>query len=138
MASYPTYPLTVFYDGSCPVCSREIGRYRREKHEGRLRFVDITASDFDPSVYGRSREQFLEQLHVRDADGRFFVGVDAFPPIWRALPGSAYRVLAGLVSIPGIHLLATLGYRLFARIRPRLPGRGNRCREDSCHVGHRR
>ena len=138
MIGQPTFPVTVFYDGSCILCSREIDLYRRKNHEGRLEFVDISAPGFDPAAYGKTREEFMDQLHVRDAEGRFFVGVDAFPAIWRALPDAAYRLLADVATFPGVHLAATLGYLVFSRLRPYLPKRRGGCPEGTCNIGHRR
>lgn len=140
MATRPTFPLMVFYDGSCWVCAAEMAHYRDLRHGGQLLFIDISAADFDPALYGRSLDEFMAQLHVRDAAGRDFLGVDAFPPLWQALPGPGYRILAHLVPLPGIHRLASWGYRLFARLRPYLPKRSTACRKagGSCHLGHRR
>jgi len=134
MMAEPTFPLTVFYDGSCIVCSREIGRYRGLSSGDRLRFIDISAPDFAAETYGRSREEFMVQLHVRDARGVFFLGVDAFPVLWSALPGAGYRWLVRCIGLPGIHLLAVIGYRLFARLRIYLPRR----RDGACGEGCRR
>lgn len=137
MAEPPIFPLTVFYDGSCVVCSREMERYRHKAHGGRLEFVDISAPDFEPLRYGRGREEFMRQLHVYDAKGRLFLGVDAFPAIWQALPGSGYRILGGLIRLPGIHPLAILGYKVFAGLRRYLPKRGGACSGDTCRPIHR-
>lgn len=132
----PDFPLTIFYDGSCIVCSREMEVYRRKSHGDRLRFVDISAPDFVAEDYGRTLEQFMAQLHVRDASGRYYLGVDAFPAIWQALPDSGYRWFAELIGIPGLHLLAVFGYKVFARLRRYLPKRRRECVDGSCHFGH--
>ncbi|AMV73418.1 DUF393 domain-containing protein [Desulfuromonas carbonis] len=137
MKARPEFPLSVFYDGSCRVCSREIDHYRNLEHGGKLIFVDISAPDFEPALYGRSRREFMVQMHVRDAGGRYFLGVDSFPAIWEALPGPGYHRLAKLIRLPGIHLLATLGYRLFARLRVYLPRRRD-CGQGHCDIGHSR
>ena len=133
--STPQPPLTVFYDGSCIVCSREIAHYQRMEVGDRLLFVDIAAPAFDPSLYGRTKDEFMAQIHVRDAEGRFHTGVDAFAGIWAAVPGEAYTLLSRLVQLPGIHMLATFGYHLFARFRKYLPKRES-CDSGTCHLGH--
>jgi len=132
------FPLTVFYDGSCIVCAREMGHYMRQEHGGRLLFVDIGDPDFSPTPYGRSLDEFMEQMHVIDARGRLFLGVDAFPAIWEALPGRFYRLLGRILLWPGIHLCARLGYRAFARVRLFLPRPRRECAMGSCRLGHRR
>lgn len=88
-----------------------------------MRFVDISAAGFDPARYGRSREAFMAQLHVRDAAGAWYRGVDAFPVLWRPLPGRGYRLLGALLGLPGVHGAARAGYWVFARLRRYLPGR---------------
>ena len=131
----PAYPLEIFYDGNCLVCATEIDRYRRNNPQGRLAFIDIRAEDFQPPEFNRSREEFLSKLHVRDAQGNFFVGVDAFLHIWQAYPsGSLYRLLAAVVGLPGIRLLARGGYTIFARYRHLLPQRKQDCADGTCHL----
>lgn len=123
MEQEEVYPATVFYDGACPLCAAEMARYRRAGHGGRLRFVDISAAGFDPASYGLSLDDFMAQMHVRDAAGRWHRGVDAFPVLWGALPGYGYRLLCAILALPGVHGAARVGYRLFARLRRHLPGR---------------
>ena len=119
--------LTVFYDGACGVCDGEM-RYYRVQAGNKVEFIDIAAPDFDPARYGRTAEEFLSQLHVRDAEGRFHTGVEAFRTLWRALPSPFYPLLAGIVGLPGVHLASRLGYDLFARYRHLLPkSRGGSC-----------
>jgi len=132
------FPLTVFYDGSCPVCAREMAHYRRKSRGGRLVFVDISAPGFEPQRYGRSLQEFMARMHAMDAEGRVYRGVDAFPVIWQTFPDPFYRLLGSFIRLPGIHLLARLGYALFARFRPYLPRRAAACDSDHCHPGHRR
>lgn len=138
MTETPTFPVTVFYDGSCSVCAAEMDHYRAKNHGGRLIFIDVSADRFDPARYGKTLEEFMAQMYVLDAQGRFYRGVDAFAEIWRTLPGSGYRLLAGLIMAPGLHLLARLGYWLFARFRQFLPKTGKGCDGDSCSLDRRR
>ena len=133
------YPLEIFYDGNCIVCSREIDHYRRNNPEGRLMFIDIRAASFDAQYYGKSNTDFLARMHIRDARGNFMSGVEAFLAIWRAYPsGSKYRLLAQLVSLPPITPLIRIGYALFARYRHLLPKRKNDCASNACdlHAPH--
>lgn len=136
---HPRFPLTVFYDGSCIVCDREVNHYYRRAPQGALRLVDISSGDFDPTAYGKSREDFMAQLHVLDAAGRFYVAVDGFWAIWQAFPASSvYGILGRLVRLPFIEPLARLGYRVFARLRKYLPKTRSRCDDGSCPLDHRK
>jgi predicted DCC family thiol-disulfide oxidoreductase YuxK len=132
----PRFPLRIFYDGACPVCSREIEHYCRRDHDGRLIAIDISAPDFDPPPCGIPRESLMYELHAIDRDGIVYRGVDAFCAIWQAFPASiTYRLLGTFVNLPGISTLARLGYRGFARLRPRLPGRKENCAAGTCRIG---
>ena len=117
-----TYPLTIFYDGACGVCSTEI-RYYRSIADQRVQFVDIAAVDFDAGEFGKTNDEFQRQLHARDAEGQYFTGVEAFRQLWDALPSPFYPLLSIFVGLPGIHLAARTGYSIFARSRHLFPSK---------------
>ena len=52
----PTWPLTLYYDGDCPLCAREIHTLRRHASVQRLCLVDISLSDFHPESIGHTRQ----------------------------------------------------------------------------------
>lgn len=136
MPEKPAFPLRVFYDGACSVCSREIEHYARLDREGRLIPMDISAADFDPQPYGISLERFMDELHAIDAQGRVYRGVESFWAIWQAFPNSTlFGLLGRVIRLPLINPLARLGYRIFARMRPYLPKRKRDCASGSCRIG---
>ena len=133
----PVFPLQVFYDGNCSICATEMGIYRRKEHEGRLVFVDLNSPDFDPDSHGISMVAFRLEMHSIDREGRVYRGVEAFWAIWRAFPTSTwYGILGTLVTLPGLNLLARLGYSCFARIRKYLPKRD--CEDGVCGLKERK
>jgi predicted DCC family thiol-disulfide oxidoreductase YuxK len=135
MPMQPEFPLKVFYDGSCHVCSTEMFVYMRKNHEGRLKFADISDPDFNPDQYGISLADFMYQMHAIDRTGKVYLGVEAFWAIWRAFPESAwYGLLGALVTLPGVGLLTRAVYRIFARIRKYLPPKR---RKEVCKIGRR-
>ena len=123
-----TTPLTVFYDGLCPLCSREIAHYRRKAAAGAVEFVDNTAPTFDAAGRGLDAGRVRRLMHVKAGD-EVRVGLEAFIALWDAIP--AYRGLARLARLPGLHGLLALGYRAFAVVRPWLPRR----RRPDCAAG---
>jgi len=134
-----SFPITVFYDGSCSVCAEEMAHYRKMDRHGRLVMVDISDETFNPAQYGKTlQEEFETQMHVQDGDGSYFLGVDAFPAIWQALPGRLYRLLSILVMLPGIHGLTKTAYALFAKYRKRLFPSTTTCDSGQCGIGHHR
>jgi predicted DCC family thiol-disulfide oxidoreductase YuxK len=73
------YPLTVFYDASCPMCATEMHALKRRDRNGRLTLVDCSAPEFDENELlgdGLKRRDLMGLIHARDAHGRWFVGVD--------------------------------------------------------------
>lgn len=106
---------TVFYDGGCPICSREISQYRRAVGAERLAFVD--AADCPPEALadGLTRDAALARLHVRLADGSMVSGVAAFAALWRQLPRLAWagRIAGAPVVLPCLDL----GYQMFLKLR---------------------
>ncbi|MRR54742.1 MAG: DUF393 domain-containing protein [Deltaproteobacteria bacterium] len=129
MRTLPEFPLTVFYDGSCRVCSSEMFIYMQKDHGGRLEFVDISDPAFNPADFGISLADFIFQLHAIDRCGTVFRGVAAFQAIWQAFPGETwFRLLAVLTDLPLVRPLARLAYRIFARLRRYLPKRKAVCR----------
>lgn len=131
-----SFPLLIFYDGSCSVCSKEIKHYKNKDQQNRLVLIDISEKSFEPAQYGRTLEDFMAVMHVRDGDGYFFTGVDAFPAIWRALPGKFFRLFAFILMLPGIHFFVSIGYALFARYRNVLFPHKKTCNSVQCDLGH--
>lgn len=132
------FPLQIFYDGNCRVCTAEMETYRQRNPQNRLQFIDISSADFRAEDFGKTQQEFMAQLHVRDAEGVFTTGLDAFASIWQAYPGgSPQRLLSALVGLPGIELCGRLGYRLFARYRHLLPKRSSDCDTGSCNLSQR-
>jgi predicted DCC family thiol-disulfide oxidoreductase YuxK len=106
---------TVYFDGGCPVCSREIRFYQRRPGGGAFAWVDVTRADAASLGPGLSREAALARMHVRRADGTLVAGAAAFAELWRGTPG--LRWLGRLLAIPPLGVLAELGYRVFLRTR---------------------
>ena len=113
-------PLTVLYDGACPLCRREIGIYRGLqplRSDSPVCFADVSDAAL-PLPPGTTREQLLARFHVRGRDGELLSGAQAFLALWAALPGWRWLALAG--RVPGAAWLMEHTYRLFLRWRPTL------------------
>ena len=127
-----TQPVTLFFDGLCPLCSREIEHYRKRVSDGSVRFVDITEPGFDARKHGLDPERVHQVMHVKVGD-EVRTGVAAFLAVWEAVPG--FRWLARLARLPGLHAAARLGYFAFAKVRPWLPRRRRPdCTTGTCRV----
>lgn len=106
--------LTVWFDGGCPLCVREIALMRRLDRRGAIAFVDVAEPGGACPI---DRGELLARFHARE-DGVLLSGAAAFAAMWRAIPllrplGLLARnrwVLAGLERL----------YIRFLRVRPRL------------------
>lgn len=104
------YPLTLLYDGNCPLCVTEMRALMARNRDGRLRFVDVATAEFDPAPLGVPRSELMRVIHGVRPDGSLVRGVDAIRLAWTAI-GRHRR--AALLGLPGIHRLAS---RLYPRI----------------------
>jgi len=108
---------TLYYDGSCPLCTAEMEHYRSRKGGGRLRFADVSqkATELGP---GLAADAAMRRFHVRLADGTLLSGARAFVAIWQVLPG--WRWIARFARFPGVTPILEVAYRSFLPIRPAL------------------
>lgn len=124
-----TPAATLYFDGACHLCSREIETYRRQDRNHRLEFVDISLPNFDARSVGLDPVQVNKHFHVRLANGVIVTGADAFIEVWKILP--QWRVMASLANRPWIRRLMQSSYAVFAEVRPLLPKR----KADLCVAG---
>lgn len=120
--------VEVFYDGDCPLCLREIKLLRWMDRRKRIRFSDIAKPSFRASDYGKTMQEFMDEIQGRLPDGSWIIGVEVFRRLYTAV---GLRPLVALTRIPGISHGLDLGYRVFAKNRLRLTGR---CNPGACEV----
>lgn len=125
--------LTLFYDGSCPICSWEKNNLMRCDRLGLLGFIDIQSPEFDPVVYGVTKEVLMERMHGLTNDGRMIVGVEVLIESYRAV--GWWWVYLPLSIVPS--RLADLAYGWFADHRYELSRRfgylfGSVCEKNIC------
>ena len=106
--------VTVWFDGQCPLCVREIALMRRLDGRGAVHFVDVHALDACPL----DRSALLARLHAREHDGPVVSGAAAFEAMWRAI--SLLRPLGLLARWRPVLTVLEVGYRGFLRARPGL------------------
>ena len=108
--------FTVYYDGACPLCTKEIDTYRKATGAEELTWMD--AANCDPAMLGEDLDgkTALARMHVRDENGKLISGAAAFAAIWARLPKT--RWLGKLMGTrPALWILEP-AYILFLKIRP--------------------
>ncbi|WP_432726460.1 thiol-disulfide oxidoreductase DCC family protein [Variovorax sp. W6] len=136
-AATPTYPLTIYFDASCAICSAEMGALKARDAGGRLQLVDCSPASFTGGP--APREALMATIHVSDAEGRVHIGVPAIR-ICRTAVGLSSGSF--LLDLPVVAPLADRAYALLARNRYRIPrwlaarlaGRVAPSCDDNCRI----
>jgi predicted DCC family thiol-disulfide oxidoreductase YuxK len=113
--------LTVYFDGSCPLCSKEIGAYRKCRGGDEIDWVDVSRVPDHDLAPGLSRTDAIRRFHVRLADGTTVSGGAAFAELWAALPALAFVGYIGRCR--PVSWILEVAYLAFLPIRPWLQRR---------------
>ena len=106
---------TIYFDGSCALCSIEIDHYASRVGGDKLGFVDVSRNDARLGA-DLTSDTAMRRFHVRRSDGSLVSGARAFVEIWDTLPG--WQWAARVAKIRGVLPVLEVGYRAFLPIRP--------------------
>ena len=74
-----TTKLTIFFDGGCPLCKREVDFLQSRNQKVCLSFIDIKTSDFYLDLkYGFTYKQAMERTHALKSDGSVIKDIKLF------------------------------------------------------------
>ncbi|MBS0250267.1 MAG: DUF393 domain-containing protein [Proteobacteria bacterium] len=107
----------VYFDGSCPLCSAEIGHYRNRALAKGICFVDVSQPSA-PCGAGLDRQSAMTRFHVRTKDGSLVSGGAAFVALWASLYNLTW--FERLASGPIGSAVLEASYRASLVIRPLL------------------
>jgi predicted DCC family thiol-disulfide oxidoreductase YuxK len=110
-ASQSASTATLFYDGACPLCMKEMARLGRLKSD-QLALADIHSLAPDPTL--PDSDALLRTLHLRLPDGTLLTGVDANIAAWSYTP---YGRWLNWLRWPGLRFLVERVYVRWARWR---------------------
>lgn len=80
-----TYPLTVYYDASCPMCRSEMETLKDNDSENKLILVDCSDNNFStPTSCPVDKETMMERIHAIDANGYWIESADVFAAVYNA------------------------------------------------------
>jgi predicted DCC family thiol-disulfide oxidoreductase YuxK len=108
------YPLTVYFDGKCPICRREIDLMKIFNRRERLQFIDFSTSSYRPTDHGLNQCDLGRVIHARWSDGTLISGVEVFRETWEAI---GLGFLARITRLSGINTLLVKAYAWFAKNR---------------------
>ncbi len=125
-----TSVLTVYFDGGCPLCRKEIAFWRRRNGADRIDWIDLTEVPGAFVTEGLSKDDAIKRFHVQTHEGRLYSGARAFAALWSVLP--ATRIAGWIMGLPVIVQVMELVYRGFLKIRPLW--RPHRCVDGVCDL----
>ena len=110
--------VTVWHDGACPLCAREVALFRRLDRARHVQFVD--AADLT-NACPLDRGEMLARFHAQEEGGPVISGAAAFAAMWRAVP--MLRPLGLLARNGRVLALLERLYLRFLHVRPSLQRR---------------
>jgi predicted DCC family thiol-disulfide oxidoreductase YuxK len=116
--------LKFFYDGNCPICSREVCHLQNLSHNKNMKFVDITAEEEFLKERGQlDYETAMKAMHASDTQGNLYVALDAFA---KAYARCGQPFLATILNISFLRPILNPMYHTFAKHRLFLTGRSKK------------
>ena len=107
--------LTIWFDGSCPLCLREIGLFRRLDKQNKIRFEDVSNPD---AICPLDRAELLKRFHAQERGKPVVSGAAAFAAMWRAIP--ILKPFGEMARIPLVLYVLERLYVTFLGARPGL------------------
>lgn len=115
MRPAPGTALVALFDGQCAVCVRSAAWVAQRDPAGRVERLDLR----DPAAASRfasfAPDAVRDALHVVDAAGRTWIGIDALGRLLAELDG--WRPMGRLLVAPGVRPATKVAYAWFARRR---------------------
>lgn len=79
------YPLTIYYDASCPLCAAEMHTIKETDFENKLILVDCSNTNFtEPAFCPSNKSEMMSRIHAVDDGGLWLTGVDVFAIAYKA------------------------------------------------------
>tara|TARA_B100000614_G_C14347553_1_gene411561 strand:- start:290 stop:688 length:399 start_codon:yes stop_codon:yes gene_type:complete len=129
-----TVKLTIFFDGGCPLCKREVDFMSSRNQKGFLRFIDINSSDFSFDKYGITYKQAMERIHALKSNGSVIRDVNVFQEAY-SLIGLGW--IYAPTKLPVIDKIIALIYGVWAKYRLKItlrPPIEKLCAERDCKI----
>ncbi|GAA6151498.1 thiol-disulfide oxidoreductase DCC family protein [Pseudoteredinibacter isoporae] len=130
--------LSIFFDGTCPLCVKEVEALKRLNQKEKLAFLDIEAEGFHAQYPSIDLNAARQILHGQRSDGSFIYGLDVSQLAWRLVESGSWRhIVFSITRWPVIRPIADLAYITFARNRYRISflftGK-SRCENGHCKI----
>ena len=132
-----TPKLTIFFDGGCPLCKREVDFLQSKNQEGALSFIDINTSDFPSDLkYGITYKQAMDRIHAMKSDGSVIKDIKVFQEAY-SLIGLGW--IYAPTKLPILDKFIEFIYGLWAKYRLKItfrPSIEKLCSERGCKLSN--
>ena len=122
--------ITVFYDGDCPLCVREVARWKHASFSCDVEWFDIAGQDEELQRRGIDPALALLELHTMTDDGEVFTSIGSYGLLLCQLPG--WRWLGKLMLLPVIRPTLKWIYDWLTKMRLKREGRWPACEQGTC------
>lgn len=112
---------TIYYDGSCPMCTAIINKVGDSSKKGRFNPQDITEDSLPQNF---AKHEVEKEIHVVDADGKIYKNAEAILEILEEYP--RWKLLVKIGRLPVIKRSLPIGYKFVAANRHFLFGSASR------------
>ena len=130
-----TAKLTIFFDGGCPLCKREVDFLQSRNQKGYLSFIDINTSDFYLDLkYEITYKQAMERIHALKSDGSVIKDIKVFQEAY-TLIGLGW--IYAPTKLPVLDKFIEFIYLIWAKYRLKLtfrPSIEKLCTEKGCEL----
>ena len=130
-----TPKLTIFFDGGCPLCKREVDFLQSKNQKGALRFIDINTSDFSSDLKnGITYKQAMDRIHAMKSDGSVIKDIKVFQEAY-SLIGLGW--IYAPTKLPILDKSIEFIYGLWAKYRLKItfrPSIEKLCAEKGCEI----
>ena len=127
--------LTIFFDGGCPLCKREVDFLQSKNQKGALSFIDINTSDFSSDLkYGITYKQAMDRIHAMKSDGSVIKDIKVFQEAY-SLIGLGW--IYAPTKLPILDKFIEFIYGLWAKYRLKItlrPSIEKLCAEKGCEL----
>ena len=127
--------LTIFFDGGCPLCKREVDFLQSRNQKGYLSFIDINTSDFYLDLkYGITYKQAMERIPALKSDGSVIKDIKVFQEAY-TLIGLGW--IYSPTKLPIFDKFIEFIYVIWAKYRLKLtfrPAIEKLCTEKGCEL----
>ena len=123
--------ITVFYDGACPLCTREVEKWRGAPFNCQVEWFDITEQDEVLLAEGIDPQFALLELHTKTSDGVIRTSIESYALLLAQLP--RWQWLGSLMSLPVVKPLLKSFYDFLTKVRLKKDGRWQKvCSNKNC------